>query len=80
MGEVCDRCGAAPVAARRGHDEQPADCLVDDTSRNVISEGDGAAEGAGERGNHGGARRRIGLREVSDPEARRLGPGWVHAF
>ncbi|WP_437324468.1 hypothetical protein [Sorangium sp. So ce381] len=35
--------------------EQPADRLVDDTSRDVIPEGDGAAEGAGQRGDHGGA-------------------------
>ncbi|AUX46365.1 uncharacterized protein SOCE26_078710 [Sorangium cellulosum] len=58
--------------------EQLTDRLVHDPGRHVIPEGDGSAQGGGERRNHGGSRRWIDRREFSGPRARRLGRGWVH--
>ncbi|KYF89961.1 hypothetical protein BE20_19120 [Sorangium cellulosum] len=59
--------------------EQAADGLVNHPGRLSIPEGDRAAQGAGERGDHGGSRPGIDRREFAEPHARRLGRGWVHA-
>ncbi|AUX38784.1 uncharacterized protein SOCE26_001620 [Sorangium cellulosum] len=59
--------------------EQPADGLVNHPGRLAIPEGDGAAQDAGERGNHGDPGGGIDRRELTEPHARRLGRGWVHA-
>ncbi|WP_437816529.1 hypothetical protein [Sorangium sp. So ce1078] len=53
---------------------------MDDTGRVLIAEGDGTAQGAGKRGDHGGPSRRVGWRELAKLKRRRLGRGWVDVF
>ncbi|WP_437832450.1 hypothetical protein [Sorangium sp. So ce1153] len=53
---------------------------MNDPGRLFIAERDGTAQGAGERGDHGGPRRRVGWRELAMLKRRRLGPGWVDTF
>ncbi|WP_438023969.1 hypothetical protein [Sorangium sp. So ce233] len=49
--------------------EQATESLVDDPGRHLIPERDGAAQGAGERGDHGGATRLVGQGDLPGPRA-----------
>ncbi|WP_438012090.1 hypothetical protein WME89_33405 [Sorangium sp. So ce321] len=62
---------AASLLTLRCHrqPEQPTDRLVNDPGRHLVPEGDGAAQGAGEPGDHRSPRRRLGQGELPRPRA-----------
>ncbi|WP_437301704.1 hypothetical protein [Sorangium sp. So ce426] len=65
---IWDIYPSSPVRCGR-HPEQQSDRLVNDPSRHVIPEGDGTAQGAGERGDHRSPPRRLGHGELPMPGA-----------
>src|SRR5690349_129515 len=89
-----EHCGPAGLAAvgltlyapapsflrQRRQLKQPAERFVNDPGGRLVPERDSAGEGSGERGDYGGARRRVGRCEFAKLKRRRLGPGLVDAF